>query len=58
LEALASSQGLGQLRTEASQLSLPLLRRRGWRVAWVEALLIDGILFRRYRMTKSLPTVS
>jgi hypothetical protein len=58
LEALASSQGLGQLRTEASQLSLPLLLRRGWRVAWVEGLLIDGILFRRYRMTKSLPTVN
>ena len=58
LEALATSQGLAQLRTEASQLSRPLLLRRGWRVAWVEGLLIDGILFRRYRMTKSLPTVS
>ena len=57
LEALASSQGLAQLRTEASQLSRPLLLRRGWRVAWVEALLIDGTLFRRYRMTKSLGRV-
>jgi GNAT superfamily N-acetyltransferase len=58
LEALATSQGLAQLRTEASQLSRPLLLRRGWRVAWVEALLIDGTLFRRYRMTKSLGRVS
>ena len=57
LEALATSQGLAQLRTEASQLSRPLLLRRGWRVAWVEALLIDGTLFRRYRMTKSLGRV-
>ena len=58
LEALATSQGLAQLRTEASQLSRPLLLRRGWRVAWVEALLIDGTLFRRYRMGKSLGRVS
>jgi DNA ligase (NAD+) len=58
LEALATSQGLGQLRTEASQLSRPLLLRRGWRVAWVEALLIDGTLFRRYRMGKSLGRLS
>ncbi len=57
LEALATSQGLAQLRTEASQLSRPLLLRRGWRVAWVEVLLIDGTLFRRYRMTKSLGRV-
>ena len=57
LEALAASQNLRQLRTEASQLSRPLLLRRGWRVAWVEALLIDGTLFRRYRMTKSLGRV-
>ena len=58
LEALATSQGLAQLRTEASQLSRPLLLRRGWRVAWVEVLLIDGTLFRRYRMGKSLGRVS
>ena len=57
-EAMATSQGLAQLRTEASQLSRPLLLRRGWRVAWVEALLIDGTLFRRYRMGKSLGRVS
>ncbi len=54
LESLCRQQGLGQLRTEASQLSRPLLQRQGWRVAWVEALLIDGIPFRRYCMTKSL----
>ncbi|MCX5941609.1 MAG: GNAT family N-acetyltransferase [Cyanobacteria bacterium] len=58
LEALAASQNLRQLRTEASQFSRPLLLRRGWRVVWIEALLINGILFRRYRMTKALPTVS
>ncbi len=54
LEHLAQAQGLDQLRTEASQLSRPLLLRQGWSVAWVELLLIDGIAFRRYRMTKSL----
>jgi hypothetical protein len=54
LECLARAQGLGQLRTEASQLSRPLLQRQGWRVAWLELLLIDSIPFRRYRMTKSL----
>ena len=54
LERLAQAQGLGQLRTEASLLSRPLLQRQGWRVAWLEVLLIDGIAFRRYRMTKAL----
>ena len=54
LERLAQAQGIGQLRTEASQLSRPLLQRQGWTVAWLELLLIDGIPFRRYRMTKSL----
>ncbi len=54
LESLAQAQGLRQLRTEASQLSRPLLQRQGWRVVWLELLLIDGIPFRRYRMTKSL----
>lgn len=54
VETLSQRQGLGQLRTEASELSRPLLQRLGWRVVWQEMLLIDAIPFRRYRMTKSL----
>jgi L-amino acid N-acyltransferase YncA len=54
VETLSQRQGLNQLRTEASELSRPLLQRLGWRVVWQELLLIDAIPFRRYRMTKSL----
>jgi GNAT superfamily N-acetyltransferase len=54
LEAEAQRRGIGRLRTEASFLSHPLLLRCGWQVRWQEELLINGVLFRRFRMDKVL----
>jgi hypothetical protein len=42
------------LRTEASQLSRPLLERRGWRIEAEEEVLFAGVSFRRWRMIKAL----
>lgn len=46
--------GVTRLRTEASQLSRPLLERRGWRVERPEQVLFAGVLFDRFRMGKFL----
>ena len=54
IEAVARSQGCQQLRTEASQLSRPLLERQGWRVEAEETALYAGVLFVRWRMIKAL----
>ena len=54
IEADARAEGVAELRTEASQLSCPLLQRRGWRVVAPETISIAGVLFERYRMVKSL----
>lgn len=54
LEAHAQSQGVEQLRTEASQLSKPLLLRRGWRIDAAETVLFAGVPFERWRMIKPL----
>lgn len=42
LEQHARSQGVGRLRTEASQLSRPLLERRGWVVDGEETVLLGA----------------
>ena len=39
-----------RLRTEASQLSRPLLERRGWRVDAEETVTLGGVPFLRWRM--------
>ena len=54
LEQHAALQGVRQLRTEASQLSRPLLLRRGWQVEEEERVLFAGEWFERWRMIKTL----
>jgi putative acetyltransferase len=54
LELWARQRGCRQLHTEASQLSRPLLERRGWRVEREERLVFAGEPFVRWRMIKDL----
>jgi GNAT superfamily N-acetyltransferase len=54
LEDIALARGCQRLRTEASQLSRPLLERLGWRLEGEEEVLFAGVLFRRWRMIKDL----
>ena len=54
IEADARAQGIASLRTEASQLSRPLLQRRGWRLVAPETIAIGGSPFERYSMVKPL----
>ncbi len=54
LEQHARSRGVRRLRTEASQLSRPLLERRGWRVEAEETVRFSGVPFLRWRMGKDL----
>ena len=50
IENDARADGVERLRTEASQLSRPLLERRGWLVVAPETITIGGVSFERYRM--------
>ena len=54
IEGEAQLEGVDRLRTEASQLSRPLLESRGWRVVAPETISIGGVPFERYRMDKPL----
>ncbi|WP_216922666.1 GNAT family N-acetyltransferase [Synechococcus sp. CCAP 1479/9] len=54
LEQHARSRGVARLRTEASQLSRPLLERRGWVVDDEETVTLGGVAFLRWRMGKDL----
>lgn len=54
LELWARQRGCLQLHTEASQLSRPLLERRGWRVEREERLVFAGEPFVRWRMIRDL----
>ena len=54
LEGFAQQRGTQRLRTEASQLSRPVLERLGWQVEGEEEVLFAGVLFRRWRMIKDL----
>jgi putative acetyltransferase len=54
IEARACEGGCSRLRTEASQLSRPLLEREGWAVEAEEEVIFAGTLFRRWRMIKDL----
>ena len=56
LERHAQGCGAGQLRTEASQLSRPLLLRRGWQIEAPETVLFASERFARWRMIKPLPS--
>jgi GNAT superfamily N-acetyltransferase len=55
LESEARRQHCRRLRTEASQLSRPLLQTLGWQIEAEEELLFAGQPFRRWRMIKDLP---
>jgi GNAT superfamily N-acetyltransferase len=55
LQRHAHDQGHSQLRTEASQLSRPLLEREGWRVEAEETAFYAGVAFQRWRMVRPLP---
>ena len=54
LEQQARGEGCRRLTTEASLLSQPLFSAQGWQVSWREALLIEAVPFRRFRMHKQL----
>ncbi len=54
LEQESRRRGCQRIRTEASQLSRPLLLRLGWRVESEETLLFAGVWFSRWRMIKDL----
>ena len=54
LEQEARRHRCRRLRTEASQLSSPLLLRLGWRIEAEENLIFAGQPFRRWRMIKDL----
>lgn len=54
LERHASQQGCRQWRTEASQLSKPLLLRLGWCIDAEENVIFAGEPFQRWRMIKTL----
>ncbi|MEB3320742.1 MAG: GNAT family N-acetyltransferase [Cyanobium sp.] len=58
LERHAQQRGILRLRTEASQLSRPLLERRGWQVEAEETVLFAGVWFQRWRMIRVLPPIS
>ena len=57
IEQQARDQGVDQLRTEASLVSRPLLERLGWQRSWQEELMINGVLFRRFRLHKRLQPI-
>ena len=57
LEHHARDCGCGQLYTEASQLSRPLLQRRGWLTEAAEEVLFAGVPFQRWRMIKPLTSI-
>lgn len=58
LERLAAAEGCRRLRTEASQLSKPLLLRRGWRLEAEETVPYAGVVFVRWRMIKDLLAIA
>lgn len=54
LERIARERGCQRLRTEASQLSRPLLERLGWWMEAEEEVVFAGERFRRWRMIRDL----
>lgn len=54
LESEARRHACPRLRTEASQLSRPLLERQGWRVDREEEVIFAATSFLRWRMIKDL----
>ncbi|MGA0988148.1 MAG: GNAT family N-acetyltransferase [Vulcanococcus sp.] len=57
IEAEATQDRLGALETEASLISTPLLLKLGWRIRWREELLIRGVHFERFNLSKTLKPI-
>jgi len=57
VEQQARSEGQQRLSTEASLVSQPLLEELGWQRSWQEELMINGVLFRRFRLHKPLEPI-
>ena len=57
VEEQARREGRQRLSTEASLVSQPLLERLGWQRSWQEELMINGVLFRRFRLQKPLQPI-
>jgi hypothetical protein len=55
LQEWAGERGQRRLRTEASQLSRPLLERLGWWIEAEEVVIFAGQEFVRWRMIRDLP---
>ena len=54
IELDTSCEGIDVLFTEASLISYPLFLRNGWLKDSVENILIAGVSFDRYRMSKKI----
>ena len=56
-ETAAAQENLAELHTEASLISTPLLLSLGWRIRWRETLLIRGVPFERFNLSRSLKPI-
>ena len=56
-ETAAAQEKLSELQTEASLISTPLLLSLGWRIRWRETLLIRGVPFERFNLSRSLKPI-
>ena len=56
-ETAASQEKLSELQTEASLISTPLLLSLGWRIRWREMVLIRGVPFERFNLSKALKPI-
>ena len=54
---LQNEQKLSELQTEASLISTPLLLSLGWRIRWREMVLIRGVPFERFNLSKALKPI-
>jgi len=54
LEDDAKKEGLNSLSTEASLISYELFLKNEWKVIRKEKVIINNILFERYKMTKTI----
>lgn len=56
-ETAATHEKLSELQTEASLISTPLLLSLGWRIRWREMVLIRGVPFERFNLSKALKPI-
>ena len=56
-ETAAAQEKLSELQTEASLISTPLLLSLGWRIRWREMVLIRGVPFERFNLSKALKPI-